>query len=375
MISTPQMSLSVAAARPIENQANPPTPRLRIAWIDYARGLSILMVVLGHVILGLQASELLSDGPLLRIWDARFYNVRMPLFFTLSGIFAERWVGRSTVDFLRDKGATIVYPFFVWGILQTSIQAMIAPITNGNMTLWHVLRFPVLPAGQFWFLHVLFYVMLGYFLLRKLGLGPIACLAVALGGYAMQGDWPQGSTIPLELVGYYAPFYAVGGVAGAFASWFRIERPAHLAAVMVAGFGALIAATRLGQTPPLPIQLTATLCGIGGAIALTSLLSRSRLMGFLPVIGRYSLEILVIHIFSAMGLRLALHRILHVENAAVHLILGTIAGIVGPLLVVWLCNRLGFRYAFRLPRPAKPARLETTQPAPRPSLSLARATG
>lgn len=379
MISTQQPSPSARAdaPAPVEPNAGPPTPRRRIAWIDYAKGLSILMVVIGHVILGLRASGLLDDGPLLRIWDARYYNIRMPLFFALSGIFAERWVGRTTADFLRDKGATIVYPFFVWGILQTSIQAAMTPITNGHMTFWHVLQLPILPVGQFWFLHVLFYVMLGYFLLRKLGLSPILCLAVALVGYMIQGEWPQESTypIPLRLVGYYAPFYAVGGVAGAFASWFRVERPAHLLVIMAAGFGALIGATRLGESPPLPIQLTATLCGIAGAIAMTSLLSRSKLMGFLPVIGRYSLEILVVHMLSAMSLRLALHRILHVENVAIHLILGTAAGIVGPLLAVWLCNRLGLRYAFRLPRPPKPPRSGTHPPARKPSLALARASG
>jgi|GEM_PF-897635 len=377
MISTSRTSNieRVDSLNPVETAAAPPTPRSRIAWIDHARGLSILMVVIGHVILGMTSTGLLDDGPLLRIWDARYYNIRMPFFFLLSGLFAERWVGRTTADFLRDKGATIVYPYFVWGILQISIQAAIAPITNGNMTIWHVIRLPVLSSGQFWFLQVLFYIMLGYFLLRKLGLGPISCLMVALGGYAMQGEWPQGSTIPLELVGYYAPFYAVGGVAGAFASWFRVERPAHLAAIMIGGFGALAGAIRLGETPPLPIQLTATLCGIAGAIALTSLLSRSRIMGFLPVLGRYSLEILVAHMLSAMGLRLALHRIFHVESAAVHLILGVVAGIVGPLLLVWLCNRLNIRYAFRLPRPPKPPRAESSQAAPRPSLTLARASG
>jgi len=378
MISTNRVSLNARAglAQSIETAAPSPTSRPRIAWIDYARGFSILIVVVGHVVLGLQATGLLDDGPLLRIWDARYYNVRMPLFFVLSGLFAERWAGRRVDDFLRDKGATIVYPFFVWATLQTLIQVAINPITHGNLTLWHVVRQPVLPDGQFWFLHVLFCVMLGYFLLRKAGLSPTACLVVALGCYAMQGEDPQSSPLPLDRALYYAPFYAIGGLAGTLVSRIRIERASHLAAIAIAGFGALAAAVRHGGEPPLPIQLAAALCGIAGAIALTALLSRSRFTGFLTILGRHSLEIFVAHMLSAAGLRIALHRFLHVENAAAHLILGSIAGIVGPLLLVWLCNRLGIRYAFRLPRPPKPARAESSpQPAPRPSLALARASG
>ncbi len=376
MISTLRSTLSARAdlKKPIETPAASPTSRPRIAWIDYARGFSILIVVIGHVVLGMRATGLLDDGPLLRIWDARYYNIRMPLFFVLSGLFAERWAGRRVRDFLRDKGATIVYPFFLWATLQTLVQVALNPITQGHLTLWHIVRQPVFPDGQFWFLHVLFCVMLGYFLLRKAGLSPTACVVVALGCYAMQGANPQESPLPLERALYYAPFYAIGGLAATMISRIRIERAAHLLAIAIAGFGALAVAVRYGGDPPLPVQLMAALCGIAGAIALTALLGRSRFMGFLPVLGRYSLEIFVAHMLSAAGLRIALHRIFHIENAAAHLILGSIAGIVGPLLLVWLCNRLGLRYAFRLPKPPKPGPAAAPQPARGPSLTLARAS-
>lgn len=378
MISTQQPSLSARldSAKLIETRPNPPTSRQRIAWIDYARGLNIVMVVIGHVIGGMLLLDLLDDGPLLRIWDARYYNIRMPLFFVLSGIFAERWIGRTAGDFLRDKGATIVYPCIVWGVLQTSIQAIIAPITHGNTTFWHILHQLAYPVEQFWFLHVLFFLMLGYFLLRKAGLSPASCLIVALGCYAIQTDQPQTAFLTFERCLYYAPFYAVGGLAGTLTSRIRIERPWQLALIAIVGLGGLIpAGMRLGESPPLPAQLAVTLCGIAGAIALTALLSRLRFLGFLTTLGRYSLEIYTAHILAAYGLRILLHRILHVDNAAAHLVLGTIAGVGGPLLLVWLCNRLGFRYAFRLPRPAKPSRAEGAQPAPRPSWVLARASG
>lgn len=356
MISTHRLTASARAGpeKPVEAAVAPATtfPRTRIAWMDHARGLSILMVVVGHVLTGLTTRGLLEDGPALRIWDPRYYNIRMPFFFVLSGLFAERWAGRRVGEFLRDKGATIVYPFFVWATLQALVKVALNPVTQGDLTLWNVVTQPIFPDDQFWFLHVLFFLMLGYFLLRKLGLGPTGCLLVALGCYAIQGEHPQEALSPWARLPYYAPFYAVGGIGGALVSRIRIDRAAHLGAIALVGFGSLWLAVLSEVEPPLPIQLTTSLVGIAGAIAFTALLSRVRFTGFLPYFSRYSLEIFVAHMAAVTGMRLALQKGFLIESAAVHLTLGVFAGIACPLLLVWICNRLGLRYVFRLPKPA-----------------------
>ncbi len=363
-----------AGALELEIEAAPTTADSRIAWIDYARGFNILIVVIGHVILGLRSTNMLSDGPWFRVWDARYYNFRMPLFFLLSGLFAERQLRRSAGSFLRDKGATLVYPYFIWSTLQILVQIGLNPITRGQITFQHLLWQPLFPEGQFWFLHVLFFIMLAYFLMRKLGVGPVACLIVSLACYAAQHDRPQASSWPLQRILYYGPFYAFGGLAGLWVSKIRIGQPWQLAAILLAGFGVVAAAIQVEGDPPLPVQMAVTLCGIAAAIALTALLSRSRFMGFLPVLGRYSLEILVAHMLSAAGLRIVLQKVLHVENIAAHVILGSSAGIIGPLLLVWVCNRLNVKYAFRLPRPAKPRPADAPRPYRRPRFMVARAS-
>src|SRR5215210_2136145 len=63
--------------------------RKRYHWVDYLRGVVILLVVYHHTYIGIQRSGI--DVPA-SIADANmvFYSFRMPLFFIISGIFISR---------------------------------------------------------------------------------------------------------------------------------------------------------------------------------------------------------------------------------------------------------------------------------------------
>lgn len=79
----------------------------RIQWIDIARGIAILLVVLGHCIGNL-------EDPVNRVILA----FHMPLFFFLSGLCA-----KDTVEpincFLKKKLLTLLVPQMTLGMLNT----------------------------------------------------------------------------------------------------------------------------------------------------------------------------------------------------------------------------------------------------------------
>ena len=76
-------------------------PKQRVGWVDAAKGLCILLVVLGHAI-----TELQAHGYYTAQWAGiNFFlgPIRMPLFFLLSGLFAgkalkESWHKLATVS-------------------------------------------------------------------------------------------------------------------------------------------------------------------------------------------------------------------------------------------------------------------------------------
>ena len=59
----------------------------RYAWIDYAKGICIILVTFRHVQEGLHPAGALYPYPALKFADVFFFSFRMPLFFIVSGIF------------------------------------------------------------------------------------------------------------------------------------------------------------------------------------------------------------------------------------------------------------------------------------------------
>src|SRR5439155_6337881 len=68
----------------------------------------------------------------------------------------------------------------------------------------------------------------------------------------------------------------------------------------------------------------------------------------LLAIGRVSLQVYLAQILFASGTRVVLSR-LGVADFTIHLVLGTLAGFIGPLLLVALSNRLRIQLLWALP--------------------------
>ncbi|APW62024.1 acyltransferase family protein [Paludisphaera borealis] len=362
-----------ARLRTPDRAASPPRPE-RITWIESARGLGIVLVVTKHILHGLAAHGLLTESPVARLWDSRYYNPQMALFFALSGLFAERLASRGGRVFLADKAATLLYPYFVWASLLGLVRIAVAVSAGRPAPVEYLLQLPVYPLMQFWFIYVLFFVSLLYFALRRAGFGPAVCVAVTLALHLFR-PWGeeniQASTMPMLKIFYYAPFYAVGALAGLHLPRLRIEGAWRLAAVAATGVGVSLACALRGglEDPPLPVQTAVTLIGIAGLMALAALLSRLPALNFLRPLGRRSLEIYALHMFAVEGLRPLLADVLHIRNPAVHFIVALTVSILGSMAFVRLCERFGVKYAFRLPRPGKSG----PRPAPRrePGVAMA----
>jgi uncharacterized membrane protein YcfT len=52
----------------------------KLGWIDSAKGIGIMFVVIGHAWRGLQTSDLISDTALFHVIDKAIYAFQMPYF-------------------------------------------------------------------------------------------------------------------------------------------------------------------------------------------------------------------------------------------------------------------------------------------------------
>ena len=129
----------------------------RLNWVDTAKGLGIVLVVIGHVVGGLVSADLMNWTPTVQFVEAWIYSFHMPLFFFLSGLFLSRSVGKSSLlEFMSDKVRVVAYPYIVWSTLTVLLKSALGSIPNTPRELSDLFLLAYHPIDQYWFLYILF---------------------------------------------------------------------------------------------------------------------------------------------------------------------------------------------------------------------------
>lgn len=161
----------------------------RIEHIDLAKGICILLVVLDHV----SNEGYFSSGayPLNEIFD----QMRMPLYFVLSGLFFKDYAG-GIQEFLLRKVNKILVPYLFFFILYRAISWGVQNYTDFASTGANIAGI----WGPLWFLRCLFFMnaifALTYYATRSLTSNPFCqeallgatMLGVGIVGYHV-GNW------------------------------------------------------------------------------------------------------------------------------------------------------------------------------------------
>jgi fucose 4-O-acetylase-like acetyltransferase len=325
----------------------------RIGWVDQARGIGIVLVVFGHTIRGLSPAGILSmTGPLAFI-DQWLYSFHMPLFFFLSGLFLADRVRRPPASFLGGLTGSFVYPYLIWSVVWVLLQTTLRPATDNPVQLETLALIPTRPLAHFWFLYVISLIHFAFFLLHRIGLGPRGTFVVFSIWAALFPWFPTGTWGPLILARRNAPFVALGAALNSmprFAQW--PDRLPTLVAGLLAllGYGATAAIVVIANRSPLLVSYLAAATGIASSIALAAIFQRWRAADWLAILGRYSLQIYLLHTFASAAVLIALQR-LGLADPFLHLTAGTFAGLVMPLTAACLADRVGAGFLFRLKLP------------------------
>lgn len=319
--------------------------RDRIEWIDAAKGLGIILVVVGHTIRGLVSSEHLNESTPIQALDTWIYSFHMPLFFFLSGLFIARSAEKNSFPhFVWDKSATIAYPYFVWSIITILLKTALGSLPTTPRTLHDLPLIFYQPVEQYWFLYALFVFTIFYRILYPVGNNSWVFLAIAI---IIHPDvtrlWINSSAV--ADIKQFAIFFAVGCVIGSNRlREISATNAGALAFAAVAGLS--VAAGRIFVANDKVSPLFA-FSGICGACALAMLLSRSRVGWMFEFVGCFSLEIFVIHTMASAGTRILLEH-LHLYSVSIHVFAGIISGLLAPIAIAVGLDRLGIRHAFLL---------------------------
>jgi len=310
----------------------------REAWIDSAKGVAISLVVLGHAIRGIQNSEIVPAG----VWDLgdlRIYAFHKPLFFALSGWFYLRSISKRPF-----AGYVIFYPMVIWTYIFLAFKLVAGQYANEPIGLQDILVLPIPGVQHFWFLWDLLLVSLAFFPLRYLiraGAPSWAVWAlVILGIGALQ-------FLPLsEEVNYWigsavrnTPYFLLGILLGHLGATRHASNKAGPVALIV--FGALLyvwPSFALSEYRMLGSLVLVT-CFLFASAWIVPLLPKIT-QSWLATLGMASMAIYVMHtIFSAV-VREGLQA-LDMNDPIVHLVAGTLIGLLAPVILLGVFRRFG----------------------------------
>lgn len=358
-----------------------PPAKTRVEWVDYAKGLSILFVVVYHVWNGIMMRSAQIPSP--EAWydpiNRGFEMMRMPLFFFVSGLFVGRSAQKEAGRFVVDKLGAIVWPYVIWSIIHVLVTLALAKVSGGKSE-FSLSQLPyylaIDPVAQFWFLYVLFLSLMLYLLLAKLRTPTWAILGVGLGLMLLKLNVDL-SRVGFEASGHkislarWGPFYqvmnffiymALGAVlAPVLLKKLNKQQTLLLLGGLIAAVAIIVVSIAVGD-PKLvrrdaavelirgfrvPLGIVFALISVAGALCAAELMERARSFAFVRSMGRFSLYIFVMHVIFAAGVRTILLKA-GVNSFAIHMIVGLVVGIGVPILVAVVVKRLKLTWLFTL---------------------------
>jgi|GEM_PF-971511 len=131
----------------------------RVEQIDIIKGICMFVVVLGH---SLPDSTQIIKGSAVFYLAKAIHSSILPLFFLISGFVATKCLDEVSIDdkisSIKKRSLRMLVPYFVWGALFIPLRIIFAGYTRFTYDFSEIysLFLGNNPCGQLWFLYVLF---------------------------------------------------------------------------------------------------------------------------------------------------------------------------------------------------------------------------
>ncbi len=336
----------------------------RIEWVDYAKGISIILVVMMHSTLSTE--EAFGQTGWLHGVVEFARPFRIPAFFMVAGLFVAHTIDRDWRTFLDRKVLHFVYFYVLWLVIQFAFRAPFYIANEGVIgTLRVFLTAFIEPYGTLWFIYLLPAFYLVTRLTRALPPALVLLVAAALEIAPIDTHW----TLIDEFAGRFVYFY-VGYLFSSFilrgAAWSQMHTTSVLAA-LAAWFVANLAVVHAGFSNAYGVSLALGLAGAAAVIAISVLLAKSHLFESLRNCGQNSIVIYLAFFLPMVITRIALVKTHIITDPGTAAALVTAIAVVTPLILHRIVRGTMFSFLFERPArfhltPAKSSK-PTLQPA------------
>lgn len=334
----------------------------RVAWVDYAKGFCIVMVVMMHSTLGVEeaAGETSWMGALV----AFAKPFRMPDFFLISGLFLARVIDRPWRSYLDTKVVHFAYFYVLWVTIQFVFKAPGFAAADGwaGVAQAYALSF-IEPFGTLWFI----YLLPIFFVVTK-AMRDVPQLLLWLAAACLQiADVHTGWIVIDEFCSRFVYFYSGYVLAPHVFAFAEVVLASPRASVLfLASWAVFEAVMVFGGYSELPVvNLGLGFLGAGAVVAASVLLSTRDWALPLRYAGENSIVVYLAFFLPMAATRIALLKFAPGLDLGTVALIVTAAGVVTPLILHALVKNTRFRFLFKRPDWAK-----LKPPAPRAGMAV-----
>lgn len=316
--------------------------KTRELWVDYTKVFACILVVIGHLLQGLNKANIEWNENLYNYINNFIYVFHMPLFMCLSGYLYEKYtkIGswKEYFKFIKKKLINLGVPYFIFYIAFVLINMLFASSVNSPRGIDDILNILTNPMPPFWFLYALFFIFLIIPLLEKLlknSTYVILILAIIL---HIGNIFVETGIYAIDIVCEYLVYFYLGAIISKKlqAKEFSTNYTIILGILFVAltlGYCYLKINSILNESILDVLKFILAIYGTFISIAifrkLTVYLKNNYIIN---KIAKNTFPIYLMHTIFSAGMRIVLLKI-GITNFYIHVILGLVLGIIGPIIV------------------------------------------
>lgn len=351
----------------------------RIGWVDTAKGICIVFVVMMHSTLGV--GQALGETGWMHDVVAFARPFRMPDFFLISGLFLGLVIDRPWIRYIDRKVVHFLYFYILWLTIQFALKAPGMAMENGMAAPFvQYLHAFIQPFGTLWFVYILpiFFVLTR--MLKSLPVWFVLTCAAIFEILPIHTGWMLIDEFCARYVYFFAG-YALAARIFALADWAAANR---IASILLLVIWALVNAALVFSPVPWSLEFAvqplgaaegeaglaalpyvSLALGAAGAMAIvtvSALVADASWSRWLNWIGAHSIVIYLAFFLPMAVARTALIRLGIITDVGTISLLVTMAGVIGPVMLYALIQMTGWgRFLFERPdwayidrAPAKP---------------------
>jgi uncharacterized membrane protein YcfT len=318
----------------------------RVDWVDYAKGFCIVMVVMMHSTLGVEAAA--GEQSWMHPLVAFAKPFRMPDFFMISGLFLARVIDRDWRTYLDRKVVHFAYFYLLWITIQFAFKApgLAAEHSALGVARLYAESF-IEPFGTLWFI----YLLPIFFVVTKLTRGMPQLLIWSILAALEIAHIETGWTVIDEFAARFVYFYTGYILADRI---FRVAaaaqaRPWLAGAALIgwASFNGVVVAHGLEGRPFASLGLG--LIGAAAVVTVSALMSKSDVFAPLRYLGRNSIVVYLAFFLGMAAARSVLLKSGLVADLGSVALIVTACGIGGAVVLFWAVRGTPFKFLFERP--------------------------